>query len=292
MKLLESYLDTPDDYESLHIHLEDAFRLSLQHKFEDVQERLTANIAEDDFYNSLPNADLWIVYYDNAKLLGKILNTAERPIDEQTHLQFEGLSIICDLLRAQECQKVILKHGFSSMVQNMSDQEKFEKLLILLFLAPAFLKGKIVPALKSLGNIVKGETKQEQTCHYIQAYTTNNENIPEILRVILDCGVDLNVTDLYGCCVTPLTEVLMKLISNYPMEDEIQDLVTIRQTIELYLFENLDTVTNEDAVALALNADKRIERFDSDSLLYDINFFLTGTFIMDGEINSLFGHYT
>ena len=294
IKLLESCLNTPGDYKPLKIRMEDTFRHSLKHDFEDIQERLTTDLSHDTLHESINHADLWIIYYDQAKLLDRLLGSAKRPLDEETHYQFTGLNLICDLLRAEECQKMMLKHGFSPMVQNLSGQEKVEKLLILLFLSPAMLKDKIIPMLKQIPNLrdtVKDETKEEQTWHYIQAYTTTNKNIPEILRVILDCGVDLNVTDLYGCCVTPLTEILMKLIANYPMHDEIRDMLTIRQTIELYLFENLDTETNEDAVALGLNADERLNKVDSSNLVYDINFHLTGTFQMDGEMNSLFGHH-
>ena len=67
-------------------------------------------------------------------------------------------------------------------------------------------------------------------------------------------------------------------------------LLKFAKTLELYIFENLDTELNKAAVTVGINADAEMYELRPDERMKGLDYHLDATFQMDGQRHSLFGH--
>ena len=283
IKLLERYLTS--NYSFLHMTLrasdEDVLRLCLQHKLDHVLGfKLDKSLDNfEDLGHFLSFGDTLILYYDDAKHFDKLLVSMKTLIamEEDSYLK-TNLNYKCYLFQSKKCEKVLIEHGCytPNISKRMPVEEQVEILFDLLLEGQPVLKPAITEALAGIPNL----------CHTIKYHPMYDRLMlmitgmkdPRVLITILGYEIDVD---------TVLIDIIHMDAFSHHLTDEI---FTLRQAVELYLYENPDTDINNHAVARGIKADKKIYNLKCNDWITDSDFHLTGVYQMDGYKHSLFGH--
>ena len=220
VNLYESYLTDTFDFPTVCASQKDILRLALQHDFDDILVTMmdeSLDEAEEFLNNILALCDTWIMYYDKPKLLDNLLNSVKGLLEEHGRGFVTQMNFKCHLFRKHECKKVLMKHGFYKPdISKMPITEQEINMLIdvLLNIRQLDMKTTIVNALEEIPNLystIRGETKDNIEWNFHHTYNmllTHMKNDSEVLRTILDCGIDANTTDTDG------KTLLMDLLEN------------------------------------------------------------------------------
>ena len=268
-----------------------AVQYNLKHTHTDFIYRIKQRALSNEFL-LLFHCQLWILYYDRQKWLETQITFLPEILTKE---YLKKLNALCDIFKSVECQKVLSAHGWRDE-QNLCSREQVKLLMDLLFREPTLLKETVdkalkqLPALSSSSNAV---VEEGDIGNYLFSYNRSFDEIENsaVLKIILDNRINVDITDTYG--VTPIIDLLQQFIRKSSLimcSEDIKAIITFRQSVELYLFENIDVDLNQNAVELACDVDKLLNDADMESFLNNPYFRLTGLYHMDVNRHSVFGH--
>ena len=295
VQVLEPYLTNSYDSEAVHASEADVFRIALQLNHEEILHGI-ADKAMGDFEKLLSLLDvggIWVCYYDKSDILDRLLFAMQQLLKyEEEKCLVTSLNFTCHVLHSQQCKKVLLERSpnFTQSGFTISTQDKVKTLFDLLLLRPPIFKDKVKQALNTIPNlyeVMKSAKPDGQWWKYIQDYHTlflDSKDL-EVLRMILSCKLNVNGINANG--LTSLTELLQAHVGCYPYRDEGCEILAIRHTAELYLYENPDIEINAAAVEKAVEADEQWYKLED---YFTDEFRLSGVYKMDVQKHSLFGH--
>lgn len=189
----------------------------------------------------------------------------------------------CDVLQRRACQEVLEKHGISNTTSEISSRNQVAQLLHLFTFYKDYreeIKRKIrdIPnlfqAINSLNSEAKYSFQSVSMMGLLHSYIYENEILdPTVVEAMLELGVDVDVTDVHGN--SPLIHLL---------EQKPPYCLGFRESLELLIYENPSAYLNRAAVFLALKQDAKAKT-------WNLRLFnMTGKFVMDAQLHSLFGH--
>ena len=241
----------------------------------------------------------WTLFYDHAVFFKRQLNFIE--YSGFLHITTEyakKLNFMTKVFKSTKCQNVLQSYGYGSQDdQCLCATEQVKLIFDALFMSPSIMKEtarELLRKIPDLNSVIKALAQLDgDRWNYPLRYNTTLRVIrdPEVLKIILDCGIDLNNTDSSGA--TPLIDILGNCLGHSNRFIDItRDTLTIRQSVELYLFENIDINLNQKAVTLSVEIDALLLRKSAnmDQLSSELNFRLIGGYMMDVSEHSIFGH--
>ena len=234
---------------------------------------------------------IWTLYYDRAKLFENLLRGL---LSMPGYILLLGeLNYMCELFKSVTCRKVLKKYGFDNQCYlGLRTDDKVKVLIDVLLCVPSILMTLITDALKKIPNLsgsINAVTEDGRMWNYFfDFYRRIDKNAPEVLKIILDCGINMDKTDSKG--ETPIIKILQQFIGRYPIVKHTREILTIRQTVELCIFQNIDVGVSQMAVVLAGEVDTLLNDKGAENSFTSRNFHLTGVFSMDVKEHSLFGH--
>ena len=203
------------------------------------------------------------------------------------------LNYMCKLFKSVTCRKVLKKYEFGNQYyQSLCTNDQVKVLIDMLLSAPSILMKLVTDALKKIPDLscsMNAVTEDGSMWNYFFDFNGRiNKNAPEVLKIILDCGINMDKTDSKG--ETPIIKILQQFIGRYPIVKYTREILTIRQTVELCIFQNIDVGVSQGAVVLAGEIDSLLNDKGAENSFTSRNFHLTGVFSMDVKEHSLFGH--
>ena len=282
---------------------EDRFRLTLRCNLE-VEEGFVMDGSASDYFETfrtvrveqylqrLSSFCIWAIFYDKPKVLDTVLFSFKLiSLGKYYTALIIRLNYMCQLFPRRECEKILKMHRCSMEAAAISLKDKVIILLDLLLERPSVMRVTVIQALKQIPDvhkIVDTALKDGKNWNHLHAYNQifSDKNDPEVLRIILDSGIDLNAVDSNG--KTPLVHLIERHIHVIPSIDEVSKLQAMHQTAEMYIFENPDIEKNQAAVAKAIEADEQLNKLQPGHLISD--FHLTGEYQMDVQLHCIFGY--
>ena len=156
------------------------------------------------------------------------------------------MNYMCNIFQSVECQHILQKRGFDiphSLSMCTKDQVKL--LIDALLREPSVLNKTVNDTFKQitdLGDSINAAAEYGDRWNFLLAYNRAFMDMkdPEVLRIILDCGINVDKTCSNGA--TPMVNILRTYSRYYAFSDtcETSEILTIRQIVELFIFENID----------------------------------------------------
>ena len=147
VQLLERYFQNTDGTLPLPKLDRTAFRLSVQHNFENFQEEIIGKgmHSKSQLLHCLALTDDWIIYCNKPTLLDTILTSSKALLDDEAYALLLGHFFqVYELLQRTECLQVVLKHGYILEQTAVTASDRAEKLVQLLLFSKPVLKDTIV----------------------------------------------------------------------------------------------------------------------------------------------------
>ena len=231
---------------------------------------------------------IWILYYDRAKLFETLLSGL---LSMPGYIILLGkLNYMCKLFESVTCREVLKK--YACFVRSLCTNDQVKVLIDVLLCVPSILMKLVTDALKKIPDLscsINAVTEDGRMWNYFFDFNRRiDKSAPEVLKIILDCGINVDKTDSKG--ETPIIKILQQFIGRYPIVKYTREILTIRQTVELCIFQNIDFGVNQKAVVLAGEIDSLLNDKGGENSFTSRNFHLTGVFSMDVKEHSLFGH--
>lgn len=201
------------------------------------------------------------------------------------------LSQTCHVFQRSDCKDLLKKYGSYKDQSHITTAEQAQILLNSLITCDNYLMEVIISALKEipcLSEIINN--LKEDDIYWSCLYNFNNvfggiiKKDPQMLKQIFEFGADVNAT--YPSGLTPFTDFI-KLSGQY-FEGE-ADNKYIRQLAELYIYENPDIESNKEAAKYAIEADGTFYECEASETPADLDFPLTGEYLLDGQEHALLG---
>ena len=290
VSLLKSYLSGQDEA-SIFTCKDDMFRLSLANNLEEELGMDNFLAKFDKFLQYVSENTIWtILYYDKAEVLDAILPSLTNILKDEKAI-LEELHQICSIFQSKKSMEVLQKHGLGIPEDfEMSSIDKILKLEYLLTIRPQILKDEIARLIlqtQKLDDYVQLPRLRVYILSYNRLFRVADD--PEVLRKLLDCVDDVNVSLPYGR--TPLVDLLsLSSQSGRCPYITISETVTLRQMAELYIFENPTIESRDTAVNTGYGGDEKLFEQNTDRCFSNFDFRLIGSYKMDGKQHSLFGH--
>lgn len=225
------------------------------------------------------------IVWNHPQNLDKILTSLNLTHGDLT-AEFDcALVETCFVLQRSACSTVLTKHNISMNTENVSVSDQLKRLLQLLEYYPHTRK-EITVALKQIPDVQKvissrfsDEDEFYVNDHLIQtqlqSYVYFNDDIdPEVVRVMLEVGADLDDMDDYN-------ETLLQHL----LENGRKYIPCFRKLLELLLYENPCCSKNSDAVRLGLKIDDEMN-----GLWTPLLKLIAGEYHMDMKEHGFFRH--
>lgn len=285
--LIKSFLLNNDDFLTLHTNAVEVLKLCNKYNLKDVQEILIQN-GSDFEYEELESCLVNSIILGEIHVLDKLLSVCSgNNIMRMTN----RLSETCHVFQRSNCKDLLEKYGCYKDQSNITTAEQAQILLNSLITCDNNLMDVIIAALKEIPCLseIINDLKEDDS-HWNCLYNFNSvlggviKKDPHMLKQIFELGADVNSS--YPSGLTPFTDFIKTLGQCF---EEEADNKYIRQIAELYIYENPDIESNKAAAKYATEADEMFYECEENETAADLDFPLTGEYLLDGQEHALLG---